>query len=497
MDALASPGVNGASFWTSFYDADLMLSTSSPAAAGGALSPAAAGSLVIAAETLLASSRALQAAALLPFHSATNLAPVRAAWAQCAEAMAAVGAAMSPRGQKRALDTQAAAPAARAATSAAPAAPSASPAASSSVAALPAASGAGAADCACRCSSAAAASSRGVSSAASFATAAAASPPQPPLPPLALLPPAFAAAGLVPVQSLQSMLAAGLLTPGPAALSLSYRGRSFTAALTPGGGVVDTATGAEHATVSAWTLECKRTLEPGMQSDNGWKCARHGGRPLRALWDTYLAAVAAGGAGAPPAAGSLLRASAAAAAAASAGFAPPSAAAAPPCEAPSALPSPTPAAAAVAAAAVASSWAGSAPSPFPSAFEIPTQRTCHHVGCAAILSVSNASHEFKDDLPAHRACAAAHGPARCAACARMAKRAEARRPAAAASAASSSSSSSAAAARCSSGEESGMSTDDAGSVDTAPARPSPPKMARSASGSRRAPTSLRVTVATV
>lgn len=205
-------------------------------------------------------------------------------------------------------------------------------------------------------------------------------------------------AGPLPQQSLATLIAAGMLVPAEACISMTYKGRTYTADLTGRGTLIDTVNRSEFDHPSGWTLAVKRRESSGsssstgvdsasssslssssmIQSDNGWKNARYQGVPLKGVWDRYLQVRGA-------AAGTTSSSSSSSGINGGVGSTSMST----------------------------TSWH---PGHGSLTLGINTQRTCRHVACTAVLSLTNTSHECRDDLPSHVACYSAHGPSRCPEC---------------------------------------------------------------------------------
>ncbi|KDD74434.1 hypothetical protein H632_c1317p0 [Helicosporidium sp. ATCC 50920] len=78
--------------------------------------------------------------------------------------------------------------------------------------------------------------------------------------------------------SLADLLAAGLITAGPGALTVSYKGNTYSATLCEDGCIVyDTR---RFSSASAFSIHVKRLVTPEKQGDDGWKSVMHRGQTL-------------------------------------------------------------------------------------------------------------------------------------------------------------------------------------------------------------------------
>ncbi|KAL6785109.1 hypothetical protein ACKKBG_A02475 [Auxenochlorella protothecoides x Auxenochlorella symbiontica] len=88
--------------------------------------------------------------------------------------------------------------------------------------------------------------------------------------------------------SLADLVGAGLLTPGPDALSVLYKGSTHSAALLADGTI--RYDGKAYGSASAFSIHVKRLITPDKQGDDGWKSVLYQGKPLdvyrRQLRDT-------------------------------------------------------------------------------------------------------------------------------------------------------------------------------------------------------------------
>ena len=82
-----------------------------------------------------------------------------------------------------------------------------------------------------------------------------------------------------PPISVAELVARGILVPGPDAFTLNYAGRDFSAALNADG-TITSPTGQTFVSPSAWSIHCKRSVNPTRQADDGWKSVRFRGKDL-------------------------------------------------------------------------------------------------------------------------------------------------------------------------------------------------------------------------
>lgn len=73
-------------------------------------------------------------------------------------------------------------------------------------------------------------------------------------------------------------MSAGLLTPGPDALSVLYKGSTHSAALLADGTI--RYDGKAYGSASAFSIHVKRLITPDKQGDDGWKSVLYQGKPL-------------------------------------------------------------------------------------------------------------------------------------------------------------------------------------------------------------------------
>lgn len=85
----------------------------------------------------------------------------------------------------------------------------------------------------------------------------------------------------LPTVSLGNLISAGLLEPGADVLSVSYKGSTHHASLTPGGTIEWN--GRAYSSASAFSIAVKRLATPDKQGDDGWKSVVYHGRPLDEL----------------------------------------------------------------------------------------------------------------------------------------------------------------------------------------------------------------------
>ncbi|RMZ52128.1 hypothetical protein APUTEX25_001518, partial [Auxenochlorella protothecoides] len=78
--------------------------------------------------------------------------------------------------------------------------------------------------------------------------------------------------------SLADLVSAGLLTPGPDALSVLYKGSTHSAALLADGTI--RYDGKAYGSASAFSIHVKRLITPDKQGDDGWKSVLYQGKPL-------------------------------------------------------------------------------------------------------------------------------------------------------------------------------------------------------------------------
>ena len=98
-------------------------------------------------------------------------------------------------------------------------------------------------------------------------------------------------AGRVTV-SLKMLVDAGIMTPGPDAVFLSYLGQTWSGELDAAGLIQFR--GKAYSSPSAWAIFCKRIANPGKKADDGWKSVRYGaaeGPVLDELKQEYLTGV--------------------------------------------------------------------------------------------------------------------------------------------------------------------------------------------------------------
>lgn len=95
------------------------------------------------------------------------------------------------------------------------------------------------------------------------------------------MPKALADAPRLPAVSLCNLITAGLLVPGADVLSVSYKGSTHHASLTPGGAIEWN--GRAYSSASAFSIAVKRLATPDKQGDDGWKSVFYRERPLDEL----------------------------------------------------------------------------------------------------------------------------------------------------------------------------------------------------------------------
>ncbi|XP_031623950.1 MPN domain-containing protein CG4751 [Contarinia nasturtii] len=88
--------------------------------------------------------------------------------------------------------------------------------------------------------------------------------------------------------TLQMLLAAKLLEPGPAAMSIEYLGQKFVGDLLPDGRIKSIETETIFCSPSAWAMHCKRIINPEKKSGCGWASVRYKNKKLDAIKTTYL-----------------------------------------------------------------------------------------------------------------------------------------------------------------------------------------------------------------
>jgi hypothetical protein len=92
--------------------------------------------------------------------------------------------------------------------------------------------------------------------------------------------------------SLKMLVDAGIMTPGPDAVFLSYLGQTWSGELDALGQIHFR--GKAYGSPSAWAIFCKRLANPGKKADDGWKSVRYGaaeGPVLDELKQEYLTGV--------------------------------------------------------------------------------------------------------------------------------------------------------------------------------------------------------------
>ena len=95
------------------------------------------------------------------------------------------------------------------------------------------------------------------------------------------------------VVSLKMLIDAGLMSPGPEALWITYLDQTWHGALDAAGAI--SFQDQMFYSPSAWAIHCKRLANPGKKADDGWKSVRYGFAEGPMLHDVKLAFLANGG----------------------------------------------------------------------------------------------------------------------------------------------------------------------------------------------------------
>lgn len=88
--------------------------------------------------------------------------------------------------------------------------------------------------------------------------------------------------------TLQNLLGAGILQPGPGAMTIDYLGQKFTGDLLPNGKIRSHETDRIFASPSAWAVSCKKIVNPDKRSGCGWSSIRYRGKKLDSFKNIWL-----------------------------------------------------------------------------------------------------------------------------------------------------------------------------------------------------------------
>ncbi|KAJ8974095.1 hypothetical protein NQ317_011614 [Molorchus minor] len=82
--------------------------------------------------------------------------------------------------------------------------------------------------------------------------------------------------------TLQMLLSAGILEPGPGTMTIEYLGQKFVGDLLKDGKIKSQETDIVFASPSAWAIACKRFINPDKKSGCGWASVKYRGKKLDA-----------------------------------------------------------------------------------------------------------------------------------------------------------------------------------------------------------------------
>ncbi|CAH0557896.1 unnamed protein product [Brassicogethes aeneus] len=87
--------------------------------------------------------------------------------------------------------------------------------------------------------------------------------------------------------TLQMLLSAGILDPGPGYMTIEYLGQRFAGDLLEDGKIRSQETDIVFASPSAWAIACKRFINPDKKSGCGWASVKYRGRKLDAYKNVW------------------------------------------------------------------------------------------------------------------------------------------------------------------------------------------------------------------
>ncbi|CAG9838670.1 unnamed protein product [Diabrotica balteata] len=87
--------------------------------------------------------------------------------------------------------------------------------------------------------------------------------------------------------TLQNLLSAGILQPGPGAMTIEYLGQKFVGDLLEDGKIRSQETDTIFASPSAWAIACKRFINPDKKSGCGWASVKYRGKKLDAFKNVW------------------------------------------------------------------------------------------------------------------------------------------------------------------------------------------------------------------
>ncbi|XP_056630175.1 MPN domain-containing protein CG4751-like isoform X1 [Diorhabda sublineata] len=87
--------------------------------------------------------------------------------------------------------------------------------------------------------------------------------------------------------TLQNLLSAGILQPGPGAMTIEYLGQKFVGDLLEDGKIRSQETNTVFASPSAWAIACKRFINPDKKSGCGWASVKYRGKKLDAFKNVW------------------------------------------------------------------------------------------------------------------------------------------------------------------------------------------------------------------
>ncbi|KAG5897138.1 hypothetical protein JTB14_025091 [Gonioctena quinquepunctata] len=87
--------------------------------------------------------------------------------------------------------------------------------------------------------------------------------------------------------TLQNLLTAGILEPGPGAMTIEYLGQKFVGDLLQDGKIRSQETDIIFASPSAWAIACKRFINPDKKSGCGWASVKYRGKKLDAYKNVW------------------------------------------------------------------------------------------------------------------------------------------------------------------------------------------------------------------
>ncbi|XP_072397308.1 MPN domain-containing protein-like isoform X1 [Diabrotica undecimpunctata] len=87
--------------------------------------------------------------------------------------------------------------------------------------------------------------------------------------------------------TLQNLLSASILQPGPGAMTIEYLGQKFVGDLLEDGKIRSQETDTIFASPSAWAIACKRFINPDKKSGCGWASVKYRGKKLDAFKNVW------------------------------------------------------------------------------------------------------------------------------------------------------------------------------------------------------------------